>query len=154
MAEISNKDPRFLEIQEEKLKQALGLDEVEYELISTKISNTSNISPGQVVTFVYDGKQFMALAVSNARSGSNVTFRNIRTRNKLFSCFLVDHLSRESLQVLISSLNKYGKYTKIASYKYITNLFGLLIGKDRYRTFISTGRMSQLTRVMIKGGSN
>ena len=151
MAEVSKRDPDFLNIQEDKLKDALGLGEVEFDLISANIPSVNSASPGDVVSFVYNGAQFIAIAVSNARTGSSsAIFRNTRTKNKLFSCFLVDHLSSESLKIFIQALNKYRDYTKIASYRYITTLFGMLIGKDRYRTFISTGRMANLTRIQIR----
>lgn len=161
MAEVSKEDPDFLNIQEKKLKQALDLDDSEFELISSRVPSVNSVSPGDIITFAYKAnaggrgtqrqQQYMAIAVSNARTGTRgAIFKNTRTRNNLFSCFLVDHLSSESLKVFTQSLNKYKGYTKIASYRYITGLFGLLIGKDKYRTFITTGRMSQLTRIKNK----
>jgi len=152
MADISKKDPRFLEIQEEKLKRALEIDETGLDLISARVPSVNSISPGNVVSFSYNKSSYMALAASNGRSGpSSAVFRSRGTKNKLFSCFLVDHLSSESLKIIIESLNRYGSFTKIASYRYITNLFGLFVGRENYRTFISTGRMSNLTRILTKG---
>lgn len=151
MAEVSKEDPDFLSVQEDKLRDALGLEEAEFDLISARVPSINSVSPGDVVSFTYNGLSYIGIAVSNARTGSSsAIFRNTKTKNKLFSCFLVNHLSSESLRIFIQALNRYRDYTRIASYRYITTLFGMLIGKDRYRTFISTGRMAQLNRILIK----
>ena len=152
MAEISKQDADFINLQEEKLKQALEIDETGVDLISASVPSVANLDPGDIAAFSYNGKSFMVIAVSNARTGSSSTvFTNTRTKNKLFSCFLVDHLSSESLKILISSLDKYREYAKVASYRYIVTLFGMYIGKDKYRTFISTGnKLSGLTRISAR----
>ena len=152
MAEISKQDADFIDLQEEKLKKALNIDETGLDLISASVPSVANLDPGDVATFSYNGKTFMSIAVSNARTGaSSAVFTNTRTKNKLSSCFLVDHLSSESLKILISSLDKYREYAKVASYRYIVTLFGMYIGRDKYRTFISTGnRMSSLVRISAR----
>jgi len=151
MPKYSKKSPNFLEQEQSKLKQAKELTDLELDLIQKRIPSVNSLSPGDMLSFSYNGSPFMALAVSNQRTGASSTiFTNRNTKNKLFSCFVVDHLSSESLRVLLSSLDKYKDYTKIASYKYITSLFGLILGKDKYRTFISTGKMSNLNRIILQ----
>lgn len=151
MPKFSKKPSNFLEQQTQKIKDALQLQDRELDLVESRIPSITHVDPGDILSFSYKGKSFMVLAVSNQRTGeSSAIFKNLRTKNNLLSCFVVDHLSKESLGVIISSLDKYREYAKIASYKYMTTLFSLFLGKDKYRTFITAGNISGLSRILAR----
>jgi len=108
MPKYSKKSSNFLEQEQSKLKQAKELTDLELDLTQKRIPSVNSLSPGDMLSFSYNGSPFMALAVSNQRTGASSTiFTNRNTKNKLFSCFVVDHLSSESLRVLLSTLVKY-----------------------------------------------
>lgn len=112
----------------------------------------NDIKPGDLLTFEYNGELFTVLAVSCSRSGDSSSFFSvITTKNTLMSCFKVNHLQQETISTIVSRINKLGdKFSKIASYKYVKNLFGIFIGKDRFRTFISiNSKIGSLTRIQV-----
>ena len=156
MDRFSKKSPRFLKQEEAQLNQALGLDPNEFKFVQAPVPSTHNLSPGDILTFSYSkgsgsANSFITLAVSNSRSGmGSVNFSG--SGKKYYSCYLIDHLSEETWKTIVSSINKYkGNYKKVASYRYIKNLFGMFLGKSYYRTFISTGgRMSGLSRIDLE----
>lgn len=125
----------------------------------------SYLRPGAVCSLMYKNKPgtrrnikvkpLTVLVVSNARSGLGsvmFTYKNQKgTTDKYLSCFLVDHLQYETLSSIKTSIDKHRKSItegrKAKSYKYIKSLFGLLIGRDKYRTLsITEGSISSIVR--------
>jgi hypothetical protein len=142
---------RFLRQETAQLKNNLSI-EGELSFYSTPVASVDSISPGDIAAFKYSNtrKYYITLAVSNKRSGINSS-RFSRNNQEYFSAFTIDHLSKETWGVIVKSINKYkDSFNKVASYDYIKRLFGIFIGPQYYRTFISVGTMSGLTRIDLE----
>lgn len=89
-------------------------------------------------------KRMLVMVVANTRTATNgVLFYHKSkdgTRGKYLSCFKVDHLMIETLAAIQSSLNtdKYKKFAKVKSYKYLKTIFNMFIGPQNYRTLSLT----------------
>jgi len=111
------------------------------------------VKPGYVLNFSYKGRSFGVLAVSCARSGPGSSlFKNTKTGNKLLACYKIDQLSLETLATIVTKLDKYGtRFNKVASYRYVKNLFGIFIGKNQFRTFIAmNNQVSGLKKITVE----
>lgn len=156
MDRFSKKSPRFLRQEEAQLQTALGSSNQEFKFNSARIPSVNSLTPGDILSFSYSKKTggantFITLAVSNKRSGSSSASFSSNGK-QYYSCYLIDHLSEETWKTIVATINKYkGDYGKIASYRYIKNLFGMFLGKSYYRTFISVGSMmSNLVRIDLE----
>jgi hypothetical protein len=128
-------------------------------------TTVSNLRPGAMCSLMYKNKvgtgrniknkPLTVLVVSNSRSGlgsAMYTHRSKKgTQDKYLSCFLIDHLQYETLSTIKTSINKYRKKVsdgrKAKSYKYVKSLFGLIIGRDKYRTLsITEGSVGSVIR--------
>lgn len=142
---------RFLK--QEKVQLATNLKVDNFELYDTPVASVDSVQPGDILSFYYKptGSQYITLAVSNKRTGTS-SCRFAASGKEYYSGFLVDHLSEQTWYIITRSINRYRKnYTRAASYKYIKNLFGVFVGKQHYRTFISIkSSMTGLRRVDLR----
>ena len=126
-------------------------------------TTVTSLRPGTICSLTYKNKQgtgrrvknkpFTVLVVSNARSGLGSGLFST-AGDKFLSCFILDGLSFESVRTIKSSIDKYrlliSDRRKAKSYKYIANLFGLILGKNKYRTLsVSQGGISDVVRYDI-----
>lgn len=129
-----------------KIKDAFGIEDDLYKLIERRTSlGLTRI--GDLLTFSYKGANFMVIVVKNKRTMSG---RFTSTRgNKLLSSYRVDHLSMDTLQIVLNVLNKYENVKDNMSYeKRLNGFLSLVGGADKYRTFDTTGIFS-LKKVSI-----
>lgn len=111
----------------------------------------SQLKPLDIAMFSYDEKTFMVLCVLNERTGTrDPFFTNANTGNKLLSCFDLKKTSVDSLRAILESLynNDLNILRKIGTYRYFKNMFSILLGKRRYKTFYKTN-ISGLTRFRL-----
>lgn len=120
--------------------------------VKSKAATVSSLRAGNFCSIRYSSfipskyqssnKRMLVMVVANTRTATNggIFYHKSKdgTRDKYLSCFRVDHLMIETLAALQSSLNKYKKFSKIKSYKYLKTLFGMFIGSDNYRTLSLT----------------
>jgi len=135
MPEKSTEKQRRLDL----LEKVMGLTDQESRLsIEPVAGGMSQLRNLDVAAFSYNGKTFMVLCVLNERTGTgDPFFTNIRTGNKLLSCFDLQDTSPESLAAILGSLYNMdlNALRKVATYRYFKNLFSVLLGKRNYKTF-------------------
>ena len=117
----------------EIIKESFNINDDIYKLIERRISQ-SQISVGDLLTFSYSQSNFLCIVCKNKRTstGSFVSTRG----NRLLSCYRVDHLSMDTLKIILNVLNKYDNIRSSISYeKSLSGFLGLVGGADKYRTF-------------------
>jgi len=120
-----------------------------YESGPAEINNLNNLD---VAMFKYDGGAFLVLCVLNERTGQgDPFFTNTNTGNRLLSCFRLDGISMETLEIVFNSLytNDINVLRKVGTYRYFKTMFSFLLGKRQYRTFNKLN-ISGLTRFILK----
>lgn len=122
----------------DSIRDSQGLTDSQFRLLTIPSVSPSKLEPLDFGSFGYKGNYFFALFIPNNRTGQgSVTYMNNNTRNTLVSCFTLEGVSPESLQAILSSLYRIdpNALRKVASYRYMKNLFSLLLGKRSYKTF-------------------
>ena len=133
------------------------------------LTTISALRPGAICSLMYKNKlgtgrrlevkAFTVMVVSNSRTGlGSVMFEHKspgKVKDKYLSCFIVDHLQFETINSIRTSIDKYRKQLgdgrKAKTYRYVKSLFGLLIGKDKYRTLsVTEGSISSVVRYDIQ----
>ena len=135
MPEKSTEKQRRLDLVEKILSLTDQEARLSIEPVAGGMSQLRNLD---VAAFSYNGKTFMVLCVLNERTGTgDPFFTNIKTGNKLLSCFDLGDTSPESLMAILGSLYKIdlNVLRKVATYRYFKNLFSVLLGKRNYKTF-------------------
>lgn len=123
----------------------------------------SNMHPGDLMTFSYrlttgpsrgQTRDYTILAVGGKKDGS-AYFTHSSTKNRLFRGYRIDHLSPETLTIILYSiylgrekLNADFTYGKIEGF--LQAVIGKGLDQERYRTFNDTSR-GTMTKVELEG---
>ncbi len=131
--------------------QGLAGDETRFSY-ETGPAEIRNLNCLDVALFQYRRSVFLVLCVLNERTGQgDPYFTNTNTGNVLLSCFRLDGVSMETLEIIFNSLyrNEINVLRKIGTYRYFKTMFSILLGKRQYRTFNKL-QISGLTRFILK----
>lgn len=116
-----------------KIKEAFGIGDDLYNLIERRI-DIGQAQTGDLLTFNYKQSNFMTFVVKNKRTSTGL-FTSTKG-NRLLSTYRVDHLSMDTLQIILKTLNKYDRIRTSLSYeKQLNGFLSLVGGSDKYRTF-------------------
>lgn len=134
------------------IRDSQGLSEDQFKLLTLPSVSPNKLQPLDFGSFGYKGNYYFALFIPNRRTGQgSVSYVNYNTRNNLVSCFTLVGIGPESLQAILSSLYRIdpNALRRVASYRYMKNLFSLLLGRRNYKTFNKAlmGRVT-VTRVI------
>ena len=123
----------------------------------------SNMRPGDLMTFSYrlttgpsrgQNRDYTILAVGGKNDG-NAYFTHTNTQNRLFRGYRIDHLTPETLTIILYSiylgrekLNADFTYGKVEGF--LQTVIGKGIDQQNYRTFNDRAR-GTMTRVELEG---
>mgnify|MGYP003643705023 CR=1 FL=1 len=149
MDQISKKYPKNTK---KEAKELFGYSLEEFELVNNV--QVGEFQTGDIGLFQYKvgatiNQKFLVLCVSNARSGIIPSFMSSK-KNPLLSTFRIDHLSQETIALIVGALHK--SVTPVyqwATYSRFTGFLGKVLGKENYRTFDKT-KMSSISIVEVK----